>query len=187
MSFTGWLANYCLFRHTWAAMASMVLLRMSPSWPCSNSILIQHPSSAMLTGDTLVGFPCCRLGLAWLSLACLDFSVDPKSQILRTCKSTQIRITSKNNTNSTWIMYTAIHIVTFKENPGGRVDLASWLRISLSQTIRICYRAGCGYALWASVQSLVVCHGPGHRFLCTAQNHMKFPWNLAAFWIGIVG
>jgi hypothetical protein len=37
--------------------------------------------------DALVGFPEHRHGLAWLSLARLDLSVDPKSQISSTCKS----------------------------------------------------------------------------------------------------
>ncbi len=114
--------NYYLSWHTWAATALMVLLRMSPSWPLSKSRLIKHPPSATLTGDTFAGFP-----RWWLGLACLDLSVDPKSQILCTCKSTQICITSKNITNSTRIIYTAIHILTLELNPGRRVDLASWL------------------------------------------------------------
>ncbi len=46
-------------------------------------------------GDALIGFPCCRLGLAWPSLACLDLSVDPKSQISNTYKSSQIHITAR--------------------------------------------------------------------------------------------
>jgi hypothetical protein len=87
-----------------------VLLRMSPSWPPSKSRLIQHPSLAMLTRDSLAGFPRCWPGLAWLGMACLDLNVDSKSQIWSTCKSPQIHITSKNNTNSIKIIYTAIHI-----------------------------------------------------------------------------
>ncbi len=42
--------------------------------------------------------------MAWLglaNLACLDLAIDPKSQILNTCKSRQIHIISNNNTNST--------------------------------------------------------------------------------------
>jgi hypothetical protein len=100
-------------------MASKVLLRMSPSWPLSKkSRLIQHPPSTMLTEDALAGFP-----RYWLGLACLDLSVDPsilalkkdwrvepKFQISSTCKSTQTHITSKNNTNSTRTIHTAIPI-----------------------------------------------------------------------------
>jgi hypothetical protein len=72
----------------------------------------------MLTGDALAGFPCYWLGLACLDLSVdtfilalkKDWSVDTKSQISSTCKSTQIHITSKNNTNSTRTIHTAIHI-----------------------------------------------------------------------------
>jgi hypothetical protein len=125
-TFTGWLANSCLFRHTWEAMALMVQLQMSSSWPPSKHRLIQQPPSAMITGDTLAGFPC-----SWLGLACLDLSVDPKYQISSTCKSTQICIT-----NNARIIYTAMHIFTSKLNPGRPVDLARWLRIILLGTNR---------------------------------------------------
>ncbi len=49
-------------------MVSMVLLRISPSWPLSKSRLIQYPTSATLTRDTLVGFPHCQFCLACLGL-----------------------------------------------------------------------------------------------------------------------
>ncbi len=111
-------------------MVSKVLLRMSPSWPLSKSRQIQHPITATLTGDALADFPPC-----WLGLACLDLSVDPKSRISSTCKSTQIHTTSKINTNSTRTIYRAIHICTLKLNPGRQFDLASWLRITLSGTL----------------------------------------------------
>jgi hypothetical protein len=107
-------------------MASKVLLRMCPSWPLSKSRVIQHPPSTMLTGDALAGFPHYWLGLACLDLSVdhfilalkKDLSVDPKSQISSTCKSTQIHITSKNNTNSTRTIHTAIHFFTLELNTG---------------------------------------------------------------------
>jgi hypothetical protein len=48
------------------------------AWPLPKSRLIQHPLSTTQLG-CLGGLPCCRLGLAWLSLACLDLNVNPKS------------------------------------------------------------------------------------------------------------
>jgi hypothetical protein len=56
--------------------------------------------------------------LAWLGSTRPDLSVDPKSQIFSTSKLTQIHITSKKNTNSTEITYTATHNFTFELNPG---------------------------------------------------------------------
>ena len=50
------------------------------------------------------------------------------------CKSTQIYITTKNNTNSTRIIHKVIYISTHGINPGRRVGLASWLLITLSGT-----------------------------------------------------
>jgi hypothetical protein len=50
--------------------------------------------------------------MAWLSWhGSPRFERSPKSQISSTCKSTQIHITSKNNTNSTRTKYTAVHIL----------------------------------------------------------------------------
>jgi hypothetical protein len=56
--------------------------------------------------------------LAWVSLAYQDLSGDTKSQISNTCKSIQICITSKNNTNSTRITHTPTHILTLELNLG---------------------------------------------------------------------
>jgi hypothetical protein len=54
----------------------------------------------------LAGFPLCWLGLAGPDpRPNPDLSVNLKSQILSTCKSTQILITSKNNTNNLEIIY----------------------------------------------------------------------------------
>ncbi len=108
----------------------MVLLRMSPSWPLPKSRLIQHPLRHV-AGNALVGFLYCRLGLAWPSLACLDLSVDPGPQILNTCKSSQIHITSKTNTNSKNHRHGDTYFIS-GVNSGKRVGLANWLRVTLS-------------------------------------------------------
>jgi hypothetical protein len=97
----------CLIKHTWAAMVSTVLLQMSPSWPLSNSRLI-HILSQPRSWDALVGFPCCRLGLAWLSLACLDLSVSPRSQALinQVRYTSQARITQiAQNQDTQWLIF----------------------------------------------------------------------------------
>jgi ribulose bisphosphate carboxylase small subunit len=75
------------------------------------------------------------VGLSWLGLTRLDLNVDPKPQILSTCKSIRIHITSKNITNGTEIVYTAIYDITLEVNPSRRVGLASWLRITPSRTV----------------------------------------------------
>jgi hypothetical protein len=87
-------------------MASMALLQISSPWPRSKSRLIHHPLSA--TWLRMPWWASQAAGLAWL--ACLDLSVDPMSQISSTCKSSQIYITSKNNTKSTRSIHTALHI-----------------------------------------------------------------------------
>jgi hypothetical protein len=82
-------------------MTSMVLLRMSPSWPLSKSRLIQHTLLA-----TKLGMPWWAshaAGLFFLGLlGLLDLTIDPKFHQI---KSSQIHITSKNNTNSTKSIY----------------------------------------------------------------------------------
>ncbi len=74
---------------------------------------------------------------AWLGLAhlaCLDLAIDPKSQILITCKSRQIHITSKNNAKSTIITYSNTH-PTSKLHPGRQDGPACWLQTTLSGTL----------------------------------------------------
>jgi hypothetical protein len=63
------LIDYCLFEHTCAAMASMVLLRMSPSWPIFKSRLIQH--SLLVTLLETPWQASHAASLAWLGLAWL--------------------------------------------------------------------------------------------------------------------
>jgi hypothetical protein len=85
-----------------------------------------------------VGFPCCWLGLARLGPP--RFECKTKSQILSTSKSIQIHITSKNNTNSTEIIYLAICDFAFRLNPSRWSGLASWFQISVRNRYMPCQR-----------------------------------------------
>jgi hypothetical protein len=104
-------------------MASMVLLRMSPK-SLSQSRLFQHPLPATLAGETLAGFPCCWLGLAGLDLPkfeCRSQVPDLGHLYMLINPDTHH---NKKNTESTEIIYTAIHDFTSKLNPGIQVGLA---------------------------------------------------------------
>jgi hypothetical protein len=90
---------FCRETSAWVD-TSMPLLQMSPPWPLSKSRLVQHPLSAR-GWRHLSRLPMLSAWLGLAYLACLDLSTDPKFQILNTCKSSQIHITSKNNINST--------------------------------------------------------------------------------------
>jgi hypothetical protein len=121
-----------LLQCTWAAMASMVLLRMSPFWSLPQSRLIEHPLPATLARDAIAGFPHC-----WLCLAGLDLPrFECRSQVL---DLEHLLINpdthyNKNNTNCTEIIFTAVHDFTSELKPGIQVSLARWLRITLYGT-----------------------------------------------------
>jgi hypothetical protein len=105
--------NFCFFNSTTTSerrifnhQMELVSLSLADFMHFHSSLITPNSMYISVNG-------CHWLGLPGLGLACLDSSVDPKSQISSTCKSPKICITSKNNTNSTRIIETQQYIFLY--------------------------------------------------------------------------